>query len=145
MYSGKDIRTGKEVALKVARRSRCDSDLQHEYQIYKDIAGGPGIPRVFWCGVIDCVRAEKGQKECGGFPDTLGWSRNDFGGISDRLAERTWLQLVCCAPELRCVLISGQEEARGDRRTKGTCREDRRVTKFDIQAKEYMQRDSTYI
>ena len=50
MYSGKDIRTGKGVALKIARQSRCDLELQHEYQIYKETAGGPGIPRVFWCG-----------------------------------------------------------------------------------------------
>ena len=52
MYLGKDIiRTGKEVALKFEYNDGFDSKLFREYKIYKDIAGGPGIPVARWCGV----------------------------------------------------------------------------------------------
>lgn len=50
VYLGKDLRTGKEVALKVELHDRSYSNLCHEYDIYKDIAGCPGIPRAYWCG-----------------------------------------------------------------------------------------------
>ncbi|KAF8332130.1 kinase-like domain-containing protein [Amanita rubescens] len=51
VYSGKDIRTGKEVALKVEYSKGFDSKLCREYKIYKDVIGGPGIPVARWCGV----------------------------------------------------------------------------------------------
>ena len=41
VYLGKDIRTGREVALKVERHQGSDSDLFHEFKIYKDINGCP--------------------------------------------------------------------------------------------------------
>ena len=46
---GKDIKKQKEVALKVERRE--SSELYHEYQIYKDLVGCPGISRAFWYGI----------------------------------------------------------------------------------------------
>jgi len=50
VYLGKDIRTGKAVALKIERHEGSNSDLLHEYKIYKDIAGCPGVSRVYWYG-----------------------------------------------------------------------------------------------
>ena len=50
VYFGKDIKKDKEVALKVERRGST-SDLYHEYKIYKDLAGCPGISRVYWYGI----------------------------------------------------------------------------------------------
>jgi hypothetical protein len=46
---GKDIKKQKAVALKV---ERCESlELYHEYQIYQDLVGCPGISRAFWYGI----------------------------------------------------------------------------------------------
>lgn len=50
VYLGKDIKRGKEVALKVERDLGFDSDLFHEYQIYKHIHGCPGISKAYWYG-----------------------------------------------------------------------------------------------
>ena len=50
VYVGRNIRTGKEVALKVEHCEGSDI-LDHEYQIYKDLAGCPGISRAYWYGV----------------------------------------------------------------------------------------------
>lgn len=53
VYLGKDIKRGKEVALKVERHrgSHSDeSDLFHEYEIYKEINGCQGISKVYWYG-----------------------------------------------------------------------------------------------
>jgi casein kinase I family protein HRR25 len=50
VYLGKDVRTGREVALKVERHQGSDSDLFHEFKIYKDINGCPGIPKAYWYG-----------------------------------------------------------------------------------------------
>ena len=50
MYSEKDIQTGNEVALKVELQES-ETELHHEYKIYKALAHGPGIPKAYWCGV----------------------------------------------------------------------------------------------
>jgi len=56
VYLGKDIKRGKEVALKVQRhegshsKDSDDSNLFHEYNIYKEISGCQGIPKPFWYG-----------------------------------------------------------------------------------------------
>jgi hypothetical protein len=49
VYMGKDIMKQTEVALKVERRE--GSELYHEYQIYKDLVGCPGISRAYWYGI----------------------------------------------------------------------------------------------
>jgi len=36
------------VALKVERYEGFDTDLFHEYEIYKDMTGCPGISKVYW-------------------------------------------------------------------------------------------------
>jgi hypothetical protein len=50
VYLGKDVKKGKEVALKVERHEGFQSDLFREYNIYKDVAGCTGISRVYWYG-----------------------------------------------------------------------------------------------
>jgi serine/threonine protein kinase len=50
VYVGKDLRTGKEVALKVERHEGSDSNLLREYEVYKDIAGCAGISKAYWYG-----------------------------------------------------------------------------------------------
>ena len=37
--------------MKIKYSEGFDSKLCHEYKIYKDIIGGPGIPIAHWCGV----------------------------------------------------------------------------------------------
>jgi serine/threonine protein kinase len=51
VYVGKDIKKEKEVALKVERNESSHSKLYHEYKIYKDLAGCPGISRAYWYGI----------------------------------------------------------------------------------------------
>ena len=48
VYLGKDLKTDKEVALKIERYEGFDADLYHEYKIYKDITGCPGISKAYW-------------------------------------------------------------------------------------------------
>ena len=50
VYLGKDIRTGAEVALKIGRPGQLPSGLDHEYNMYKSIAGSAGISSVLWYG-----------------------------------------------------------------------------------------------
>jgi serine/threonine protein kinase len=50
VYLGKDIKTAKEIALKVEHHEGSQS-LYHEYQIYKDLVGCPGISRAYWYGI----------------------------------------------------------------------------------------------
>jgi hypothetical protein len=54
VYLGKDLRTDREVVLKVDRYDGFDSDLFHEYKIYKDIVGCLGISKVYWYGLEGC-------------------------------------------------------------------------------------------
>jgi len=54
VYLGKDIKRGREVALKVEHHQpgsdSNESDLFHEYKIYKEINGCQGIPKAYWYG-----------------------------------------------------------------------------------------------
>jgi serine/threonine protein kinase len=50
VYVGKDLRTGKEVALKVEHHEGSHSNLLREYEIYKDVAGCTGISKAYWYG-----------------------------------------------------------------------------------------------
>jgi len=45
-----DIPTGHEVALKLEHIKIDPSVLENEYQIYEELAGGSGIPRMYWYG-----------------------------------------------------------------------------------------------
>ena len=48
--AGHDIKTGEEVALKLEYNQVSSSQLNNEVEIYKELDGGSGIPRVFWYG-----------------------------------------------------------------------------------------------
>ena len=37
--------------MKVEHQEGSHSDLYHEYEIYKDLAGCPGISRAYWYGI----------------------------------------------------------------------------------------------
>jgi hypothetical protein len=50
VYLGKDIKTERDVALKLEVAEDSDSTLAHEYSVYRAISGLPGIPRVHWYG-----------------------------------------------------------------------------------------------
>lgn len=50
VYQGHDLQTGEEVALKLEHTRVSPSQLENEVEIYKDLSGGPGIPRVYWHG-----------------------------------------------------------------------------------------------
>ncbi len=48
--AGHDLQTGQEVALKLEHVRIDRSYLENEIEIYEELAGGPGIPRVYWHG-----------------------------------------------------------------------------------------------
>ncbi|KAI9675002.1 MAG: serine/threonine protein kinase [Caeruleum heppii] len=50
VYQARHLQTGQEVALKLESHQIEDSLLQNEINIYEELAGGPGIPRVYWHG-----------------------------------------------------------------------------------------------
>jgi serine/threonine protein kinase len=50
VYLGKDIKTERDVALKLQAAEDLSSNLAHEYSIYQAISGLPGIPKVYWYG-----------------------------------------------------------------------------------------------
>jgi len=50
VYEGYDLQSRQEVALKLELEQIDPSQLENEIEIYKTLAGGPGIPRVFWHG-----------------------------------------------------------------------------------------------
>ena len=50
VYLGRDIRTGAEVALKIGSAGGSPSRLNHEYNVYKNIAGSVGTSSVLWYG-----------------------------------------------------------------------------------------------
>jgi len=63
VYSGKDIKTERDVALKFEVIQDPSSKLTHEYSVYWHISGLHGIPKVYWHGkegpycvlVLDCL------------------------------------------------------------------------------------------
>ena len=50
VFSGRDIRTGAEVALKIGRAGQSHSRLNHEYNVYTILAGSAGTSSVLWYG-----------------------------------------------------------------------------------------------
>ncbi|KAF2419700.1 kinase-like protein [Tothia fuscella] len=53
VYQGHHLETGQEVALKLEYNQVSPSQLNNEVEIYKELDGGIGIPRVYWYG-SDC-------------------------------------------------------------------------------------------
>jgi serine/threonine protein kinase len=51
--AGHDLRSGREVALKLEYNQVDPSHLENEVDIYKQLGGGSGIPQVYWYG-SDC-------------------------------------------------------------------------------------------
>ncbi|WEW55390.1 hypothetical protein PRK78_000820 [Emydomyces testavorans] len=49
-HSVRYIKTGQEVALKLEYVQIDPSLLENEIEIYEELSGGPGIPRVYWHG-----------------------------------------------------------------------------------------------
>ena len=45
-----DLKTGEEVAVKLEHHSVDPSLLRDEFEIYESLAGGKGIPKVYWFG-----------------------------------------------------------------------------------------------
>jgi serine/threonine protein kinase len=51
VYECIDVKTTQHVALKLEHvRSRHSGSLQNEIDIYKELAGRPGIPKLYWSG-----------------------------------------------------------------------------------------------
>jgi serine/threonine protein kinase len=50
IHAGRDVPTGDVVAIKLEHRSIAPSLLRQEIEIYEELIGQPGIPRVFWHG-----------------------------------------------------------------------------------------------
>jgi len=50
LYLGTNISTGSAYAIKLETRNMRRPQLAHEYQVYRSLAGGPGIPNVHWFG-----------------------------------------------------------------------------------------------
>ncbi|OAQ74388.1 casein kinase I isoform delta [Purpureocillium lilacinum] len=53
VYDGDDILSNEEVAIKLVHRRDDPRILEDEASIYRALAGGPGIPQVFWYGQQD--------------------------------------------------------------------------------------------
>lgn len=50
VYLGKDIKSEREVALKLEVAQDSSSNLAHEYSVYQAISGLSRIPKVYWYG-----------------------------------------------------------------------------------------------
>jgi len=50
VYQGHHLKTGEEVALKLEYNQVSPSQLENEVEIYKDLDGAHGIPRIYWYG-----------------------------------------------------------------------------------------------
>lgn len=50
VFEGRDIRTGVEVALKIANAGQSPTRLNHEYNVYTSIVGSVGTSSVLWYG-----------------------------------------------------------------------------------------------
>lgn len=50
MRAGHHLKTGEEVALKLEYNQVSPSQLENEVEIYKDLDGAHGIPRIYWYG-----------------------------------------------------------------------------------------------
>jgi len=50
IYLGVDIRTNERIAIKVENRTTKYPQLMEEYQVYRAVAKGVGVPAAIWCG-----------------------------------------------------------------------------------------------
>ncbi|SLM36806.1 casein kinase i [Lasallia pustulata] len=76
VYSGSDIKSGEEIAIKLESIRQDLPILEHEATVYKSLAGGVGIPRMRWYG-----------EECEFYvmiSDLLGPSLEDLFNFCDR-------------------------------------------------------------
>jgi serine/threonine protein kinase len=90
VFSGKDIRTGADVALKIGYTNHSSSSLSHEYDVYMTITGNTGIPSVHWFG-------EEGQHKVIVL-EHLGTSLGDLISEQQFSLRKTFvytLQMVC--------------------------------------------------
>jgi len=51
VYKAVDLNTKAEVAIKLESINSRHPQLEYEAKVYKVMEGGPGIPRVYWCGL----------------------------------------------------------------------------------------------
>ena len=51
LYSGINLKTEEEVAIKLEKIDAKEPMLQYESKIYEKLAGCPGIPHVHWFGI----------------------------------------------------------------------------------------------
>ena len=51
LYSGNNLKTGDEVAIKLEKSDTATPMLHYEAKIYEKLAGQAGIPAVHWYGV----------------------------------------------------------------------------------------------
>ena len=51
LYSGINLKTNEEVAIKLEKLDTQTPMLQYEAKIYEKFQGGPGIPTIHWYGV----------------------------------------------------------------------------------------------
>ena len=51
VYLGRDIKKGRDVAVKLEVALEWGSKLEHEYNVYRAISGISGIPKVLWYGM----------------------------------------------------------------------------------------------
>lgn len=47
---GVDIRTNERIAIKVENRTTKYPQLMEEYQVYRAVSKGVGVPSAIWCG-----------------------------------------------------------------------------------------------
>ena len=57
VYFAINVVTGEEIAVKMERLDADYPKLAHEWEVYKSIGAGPGIPQVLWCGAERGYRA----------------------------------------------------------------------------------------
>ena len=51
LYSGRNLKTNEEVAVKLEKLDSDEQLLQYEAKIYEKLKGAFGIPQVHWCGI----------------------------------------------------------------------------------------------
>ena len=62
VYSGKNVHSGKEIAIKMEEKNSRYPQVLFEAQVLKTIKGGKGIPDIFWSGSSgdhECMVIEK--------------------------------------------------------------------------------------
>ncbi|EHY52744.1 Casein kinase I isoform delta [Exophiala dermatitidis] len=78
VYMGRDVPTGDVVAIKLEHCSIAPSLLRQEIEIYEELAGRPGIPRVFWHGYHGDFQAVVFELLGPNLEDLFRWCDNKF-------------------------------------------------------------------